>query len=229
MKKIMFDKNFLISDLKKQIDYLEKTKDDEIDINEVCKNLVFTSISPLYDFRDMILLETIKKMDEKISKMDNEERVNIKDLTQSFLPTNIDEPYFNEIEDSLTLMTLRNRDNFSDYLMEKGLKRFNELTEEYPIQTMRDKEMLEFKAFMQVGFEQSIYSGVYDAKEFIKRETKNKDFKNKDFEFDYENLSRGELKAIRNGMVERDDYSIKEILNDLIPEKTKKNHKEIEY
>lgn len=224
MKKIMFDKKFLISDLKKQIDYLEKTNDDEIDINEVCKNLVFTSISPLYDFRDMILLETIKKMDEKISKMDNEERVNIKDLTQSFLPTNIDEPYFNEIEDSLTLMTLRNRDNFSDYLMEKGLKRFNELTEEYPIQTMRDKEMLEFKAFMQVGFEQSIYSGVYDAKEFIKRETKNKDF-----EFDYENLSRGELKAIRNGMVERDDYSIKEILNDLIPEKTKKNHKEIEY
>ena len=103
MKKIMFDKNFLISDLKKQIDYLEKTNDDEIDINEVCKNLVFTSISPLYDFRDMILLETIKKMDEKISKMDNEEKINIKDLTQSFLPTNIDEPYFNEIEDSLTL------------------------------------------------------------------------------------------------------------------------------
>lgn len=224
MKKIMFDKNFLISDLKKQIDYLEKTNDDEIDINEVCKNLVFTSISPLYDFRDMILLETIKKMDEKISKMDNEEKINIKDLTQSFLPNNINEPYFNEIEDSLTLMTLRNRDNFSDYLMEKGLKRFNELTEEYPIQTMRDKEMLEFKAFMQVGFEQSIYSGVYDAKEFIKRETKNKDF-----EFDYENLSRGELKAIRNGMVERDDYSVKEILNDLIPEKAKKNHKEIEY
>lgn len=224
MKKIMFDKNFLISDLKKQIDYLEKTNDDEIDINEVCKNLVFTSISPLYDFRDMILLETIKKMDEKISKMDNEEKINIKDLTQNFLPTNIDEPYFNEIEDSLTLMTLRNRDNFSDYLMEKGLKRFNELAEEYPIKTMRDKENLEFKAFMQVGFEQSIYSGVYDAKEFIKRETKNKDF-----EFDYENLSRGELKAIRNGMVERDDYSVKEILNDLIPEKAKKNHKEIEY
>lgn len=224
MKKIMFDKNFLISDLKKQIDYLEKTNEDEIDINEVCKNLVFTSISPLYDFRDMILLETIKKMDEKISKMDNEEKINIKDLTQSFLPNNINEPYFNEIEDSLTLMTLRNRDNFSDYLMEKGLKRFNELTEEYPIQTMRDKEMLEFKAFMQVGFEQSIYSGVYDAKEFIKRETKNKEF-----EFDYENLSRGELKAIRNGMVEREDYSVKEILNDLIPEKAKKNHKEIEY
>ena len=224
MKKIMFDKNFLIADLKKQIDYLEKTNNDEIDINEVCENLVFTSISPLYDFRDMILLETIKKMDEKISKMDNEEKINIKDLTQSFLPTNINEPYFNEIEDSLTLMTLRNRDNFSDYLMEKGLKRFNELVEEYPIQTMRDKEMLEFKAFMQVGFEQSIYSGVYDAKEFIKRETKNKDF-----EFDYENLSRGELKAIRNGMVERDDYSVKEILNDLISEKTKKNHKEIEY
>lgn len=224
MKKIMFDKNFLISDLKKQIDYLEKTKDDEIDINEVCKNLVFTSISPLYDFRDMILLETIKKMDEKISKMDNEEKINIKDLTQSFLPTNINEPYFNEIEDSLTLMTLRNRDNFSDYLMEKGLKRFNELTEEYPIQTMRDKEMLEFKAFMQVGFEQSIYSGVYDAKEFIKRETKNKDF-----EFDYENLSRGELKAIRNGMVERNDYSAKEILNDLSEPKNKEEKEEIEY
>jgi hypothetical protein len=224
MKKIMFDKNFLISDLKKQIDYLEKTNEDEIDINEVCKNLVFTSISPLYDFRDMILLETIKKMDEKISKMDNEERVNIKDLTQSFLPNNINEPYFSEIEDNLTLMTLRKRDNFSDYLMEKGLERFNELAEEYPIQTMRDKEKLEFKAFMQVGFEQSIYSGVYDAKEFIKRETKNKDF-----EFDYENLSRGELKAIRNGMVEREDYSVKEILNDLIPEKEKKNNKEIEY
>lgn len=224
MKKIMFDKNFLIADLKKQIDYLEKTNNDEIDINEVCENLVFTSISPLYDFRDMILLETIKKMDEKISKMDNEERVNIKDLTQSFLPNNINEPYFSKIEDNLTLMTLRKRDNFSDYLMEKGLERFNELAEEYPIQTMRDKEKLEFKAFMQVGFEQSIYSGVYDAKEFIKRETKNKDF-----EFDYENLSRGELKAIRNGMVEREDYSVKEILNDLIPEKEKKNHKEIEY
>ena len=224
MKKIMFDKNFLIADLKKQIDYLEKTNNDEIDINEVCENLVFTSISPLYDFRDMILLETIKKMDEKISKMDNEERVNIKDLTQSFLPNNINEPYFNEIEDNLTLMTLRKRDNFSDYLMEKGLEKFNELAEEYPIQTMRDKEKLEFKAFMQVGFEQSIYSGVYDAREFIKRETKNKDF-----EFDYENLSRGELKAIRNGIVEREDYSVKEILNDLIPEKEKKNNKEIEY
>ena len=119
MKKIMFDKNFLIADLKKQIDYLEKTSDDEIDINEICKNLVFTSISPLYDFRDMILLETIKKMDEKISKMNNEEKINIKDLTQSFLPNNINEPYFSEIEDNLTLMTLRKRDNFSDYLMEK--------------------------------------------------------------------------------------------------------------
>lgn len=224
MKKIMFDKNFLIADLKKQIDYLEKTNNDEIDINEVCENLVFTSISPLYDFRDMILLETIKKMDEKISKMDNEEKITLNDLTQSFLPNNINEPYFNEIEDNLTLMTLRKRDNFSDYLMEKGLEKFNELAEEYPIQTMRDKEKLEFKAFMQVGFEQSIYSGVYDAREFIKRETKNKDF-----EFDYENLSRGELKAIRNGMVEREDYSIKEILNDLIPEKEKKNNKEIEY
>lgn len=224
MKKIMFDKNFLISDLKKQIDYLEKTNDNEIDINEVCKNLVFTSISPLYDFRDMILLETIKKMDEKISKMDNEEKITLNDLTQSFLPNNINEPYFSEIEDNLTLMTLRKRDNFSDYLMEKGLEKFNELAEEYPIQTMRDKEKLEFKAFMQVGFEQSIYSGVYDAKEFIKRETKNKDF-----EFDYENLSRGELKTIRNGMVEREDYSVKEILNDLIPEKEKKNNKEIEY
>ena len=42
MKKIMFDKNFLIADLKKQIDYLEKTNNDEIDINEVCENLVFT-------------------------------------------------------------------------------------------------------------------------------------------------------------------------------------------
>lgn len=224
MKKIMFDKNFLIADLKKQIDYLEKTNDDEIDINEVCENLVFTSISPLYDFRDMILLETIKKMDEKISKMDNTEKITLNDLTQSFLPNNINEPYFSEIEDNLTLMTLRKRDNFSDYLMKKGLERFNELAEEYPIQTMRDKEKLEFKAFMQVGFEQSIYSGVYDAKEFIKRETKNKDF-----EFDYENLSRGELKAIRNGMVEREDYSVKEILNDLIPEKEKKNNKEIEY
>lgn len=224
MKKIMFDKNFLIADLKKQIDYLEKTNNDEIDINEVCENLVFTSISPLYDFRDMILLETIKKMDEKISKMDNEEKITLNDLTQSFLPNNINEPYFNEIEDNLTLMTLRKRDNFSDYLMEKGLEKFNELAEEYSIQTMRDKEKLEFKAFMQVGFEQSIYSGVYDAKEFIKRETKNKDF-----EFDYENLSRGELKAIRNGMVEREDYSVKEILNDLISEKEKKNNKEIEY
>ena len=224
MKKIMFDKNFLIADLKKQIDYLEKTNNDEIDINEVCENLVFTSISPLYDFRDMILLETIKKMDEKISKMDNEEKITLNDLTQSFLPNNINEPYFSEIEDNLTLMTLRKRDNFSDYLMEKGLEKFNELAEEYPIQTMRDKEKLEFKAFMQVGFEQSIYSGVYDAKEFIKRETKNKDF-----EFDYENLSRGELKAIRNGMVEREDYSVKEILNDLIPEKEKKNKKEKEY
>ena len=200
------------------------TNNDEIDINEVCENLVFTSISPLYDFRDMILLETIKKMDEKISKMDNTEKITLNDLTQSFLPNNINEPYFSEIEDNLTLMTLRKRDNFSDYLMEKGLEKFNELAEEYPIQTMRDKEKLEFKAFMQVGFEQSIYSGVYDAKEFIKRETKNKDF-----EFDYENLSRGELKAIRNGMVEREDYSVKEILNDLIPEKEKKNNKEIEY
>ena len=224
MKKIMFDKNFLISDLKKQIDYLEKTNNDEIDINEVCKNLVFTSISPLYDFRDMILLETIKKMDEKISKMDNEEKINIKDLTQSFLPININEPYFNEIEDNLTLMTLRNRDNFSDYLMEKGLKRFNELAEEYPIQTMKDKEKLEFKAFMQVGFEQSIYTGVYDAKEFIKRETKNKDF-----EFDYENLSRGELKAIRNGIVERDDYFVKDIIKDLNISKGKEEKIEIEY
>lgn len=65
---------------------------------------------------------------------------------------------------------------------------------------------------------------VFDAREFIKRETKNKDF-----EFDYENLSRGELKAIRNGMVERNDYSAKEILNDLIEPKNKEEKEEIEY
>lgn len=107
------------------------------------------------------------------------------------------------------------------------MKRFTELLQEQPISTgltaLEEKENLELKAYLEVGFEKSIYTGVYEAREFIQRETKDKNF-----DFDYNNLSRGELKAIRNGIVEREDYSIKDILKDLDTSKNKEE-KEIEY
>lgn len=228
MKRIVFDKNELIHNLKKEIENLEKTDEDKIDYHKVSKNLIDVSLSPLKSFQDVSLLVSIEKMDEKISNMDKDETIGIKELTREFLPKDINEPFFNKEEDKVTLTELRMKpDLFTLEITSEAMERFGELLKEHPISSgltgLEEKENLELKAYLEVGFEKSIYTGVYEAREFIQRETKDKNF-----DFDYDNLSRGELKAIRNGIVEREDYSIKDILKDLNISRNKKE-KEIEY
>lgn len=228
MKRIVFDKSELIHNLKKEIENLEKTDEKEIDYHKVSEKLIDVSLSPLKSFQDVSLLVSIEKMDEKISNMDKDETIGIKELVREFLPEDINTPFFSKEEDKATLTELRTKpDLFTLELTSKAMKRFTELLQEQPISTgltaLEEKENLELRAYLEIGFEKSIYSGVYEAREFIERETKNKNF-----DFDYDNLSRGELKAIRNGIVEREDYSIKDILKDLDKSKNKEE-KEIEY
>lgn len=228
MKKIVFDKSELIHNLKKEIENLEKTDEKEIDYHKVSEKLIDVSLSPLKSFQDVSLLTSIEKMDEKISNMDKDETIGIKELVREFLPEDINAPFFSKEEDKATLTELRTKpDLFTLELTNEAMKRFTELLQEHPISSgltgLNEKENLELKAYLEVGFEKSIYTGVYEAREFIQRETKDKNF-----DFDYDNLSRGELKAIRNGIVEREDYSIKDILKDLDTSKNKEE-KEIEY
>lgn len=228
MKKIVFDKSELIHNLKKEIENLEKTDEKKIDYHKVSEKLIDVSLSPLKSFQDVSLLTSIEKMDEKISNMDKDETIGIKELVREFLPEDINEPFFNKEEDKATLTELRTKpDLFTLEITSKAMERFGELLKEHPISSgltgLNEKENLELKAYLEVGFEKSIYTGVYEAREFIQRETKDKNF-----DFDYDNLSRGELKAIRNGIVEREDYSIKDILKDLDTSKNKEE-KEIEY
>lgn len=228
MKKIVFDKSELIHNLKKEIENLEKTDEKEIDYHKVSEKLIDVSLSPLKSFQDVSLLTSIEKMDEKISNMDKDETIGIKELVREFLPKDINEPFFNKEEDKVTLTELRMKpDLFTLEITSEAMERFGELLKEHPISSgltgLNEKENLELKAYLEVGFEKSIYTGVYEAREFIKRETKDKNF-----DFDYDNLSRGELKAIRNGIVEREDYSVQDILKDLNTSKNKEE-KEIEY
>lgn len=228
MKRIVFNKNELIDNLKKEIENLEKTDEKEIDYHKVSEKLIDVSLSPLKSFQDVSLLTSIEKMDEKISNMDKDETIGIKELVREFLPEDINEAFFSKEEDKATLTELRTKpDLFTLELTNEAMKRFTELLQEQPISTgltaLEEKENLELRAYLEIGFEKSIYSGVYEAREFIQRETKDKNF-----DFDYDNLSRGELKAIRNGIVEREDYSIKDILKDLDTSKNKEE-KEIEY
>lgn len=228
MKKIVFDKSELIHNLKKEIENLEKTDEKEIDYHKVSEKLIDVSLSPLKSFQDVSLLTSIEKMDEKISNMDKDETIGIKELVREFLPEDINEPFFNKEEDKVTLTELRMKpDLFTLEITSEAMERFGELLKEHPISSgltgLNEKENLELKAYLEVGFEKSIYTGVYEAREFIKRETKDKNF-----DFDYDNLSRGELKAIRNGIVEREDYSVQDILKDLNTSKNKEE-KEIEY
>lgn len=228
MKKIVFDKSELIHNLKKEIENLEKTDEKEIDYHKVSEKLIDVSLSPLKSFQDVSLLTSIEKMDEKISNMDKDETIGIKELVREFLPEDINAPFFNKEEDKVTLTELRMKpDLFTLEITSEAMERFGELLKEHPISSgltgLNEKENLELKAYLEVGFEKSIYTGVYEAREFIKRETKDKNF-----DFDYDNLSRGELKAIRNGIVEREDYSVQDILKDLNTSKNKEE-KEIEY
>ena len=228
MKRIVFDKSELIHNLKKEIENLEKTDEKEIDYHKVSEKLIDVSLSPLKSFQDVSLLTSIEKMDEKISNMDKDETIGIKELVREFLPEDINEPFFNKEEDKATLTELRTKpDLFTLEITSKAMERFGELLKEQPISTgltaLEEKENLELRAYLEVGFEKSIYTGVYEAREFIQRETKDKNF-----DFDYDNLSRGELKAIRNGIVEREDYSVQDILKDLNTSKNKEK-KEIEY
>ena len=214
--------------LKKEIENLEKTDEKEIDYHKVSEKLIDVSLSPLKSFQDVSLLVSIEKMDEKISNMDKDEAIGIKELVREFLPEDINESFFSKEEDKVTLTELRMKpDLFTLEITSKAMERFGELLKEHPISSgltgLEEKENLELKAYLEVGFEKSIYTGVYEAREFIQRETKDKNF-----DFDYDNLSRGELKAIRNGIVEREDYSVQDILKDLNTSKNKEE-KEIEY
>ena len=215
MKKILFNKNELIYNLKKEIKNLEKTDEKEIDYHKVSENLIDVSLSPLKSFQDVVLLETIDNIDKQIANMNDEETISIKDLTRSFLPIDINEPYFNKQEDELTLMELRTKpERFTMELTSQAMEKFSELLKEHPISSgltgLEEKENLELKAFMEVGLEYSLYNEIETAIDDLKYYTKKE--RN---DFDWENLTRADLKIISNSLENGQLYTEKEILKDI--------------
>ena len=227
-KRFMFQKDELIEALENEIKKIDEQSEYDIEAHEVCNSVINTVLDEnLIDFKNVTLLSVKEKLEDKISKMKIDETISVRELRKEFMPKEVETPFFNtNEEDQIVLLDLRKRvTSFVNEITPEALQVFSELMETTPPKTMKEKENLEFKAFMEVGLEYSLYNDLEVAIDDLKYYTQNEKK-----EFDWDNLTRADLKIISNSLENGQLYTEKEILKDIKGfEKDKNEISEIEY
>lgn len=227
-KRFMFQKDELIEALENEIKKIDEQSEDDIEAHEVCNSVINTVLDEnLIDFKNVALLSVKEKLEDKISKMKIDETISVRELRKEFMPKEVETPFFNtNEEDQIVLLDLRKRvTSFVNEITPEALQVFSELMETTLPKTMKEKENLEFKAFMEVGLEYSLYNDLEVAIDDLKYYTQNEKK-----EFDWDNLTRADLKIISNSLENGQLYTEKEILKDIKGiEKDKNEISEIEY
>ena len=227
-KRFMFQKDELIEALENEIKKIDEQSEYDIEAHEVCNSVINTVLDEnLIDFKNVALLSVKEKLEDKISKMKIDETISVRELRKEFMPKEVETPFFNtNEEDQIVLLDLRKRvTSFVNEITPEALQVFSELMETTPPKTMKEKENLEFKAFMEVGLEYSLYNDLEVAIDDLKYYTQNEKK-----EFDWDNLTRADLKIISNSLENGQLYTEKEILKDIKGfEKDKNEISEIEY
>lgn len=227
-KRFMFQKDELIEALENEIKKIDEQSEYDIEAHEVCNSVINTVLDEnLIDFKNVALLSVKEKLEDKISKMKIDETISVRELRKEFMPKEVETPFFNtNEEDQIVLLDLRKRvTSFVNEITPEVLQVFSELMETTPPKTMKEKENLEFKAFMEVGLEYSLYNDLEVAIDDLKYYTQNEKK-----EFDWDNLTRADLKIISNSLENGQLYTEKEILKDIKGfEKDKNEISEIEY
>lgn len=227
-KRFMFQKDELIEALENEIKKIDEQSEYDIEAHEVCNSVINTVLDEnLIDFKNVALLSVKEKLEDKISKMKIDETISVRELRKEFMPKEVETPFFNtNEEDQIVLLDLRKRvTSFVNEITLEALQVFSELMETTPPKTMKEKENLEFKAFMEVGLEYSLYNDLEVAIDDLKYYTQNEKK-----EFDWDNLTRADLKIISNSLENGQLYTEKEILKDIKGfEKDKNEISEIEY
>lgn len=212
-KRFMFQKDELIEALENEIEKIKEQNEYDIEAHEVCNHVINTILDEnLTDFENVALLSAKEKLEDEISKMEVDQTISMRELRRNFMPLDLETPFFNtKEEDEIVLLELRKRNSpFVDSITPEALQIFGELIENNPPKTMKEKENLEFKAFMEVGLEYSLYNEIETAIDDLKYYTK----KERD-DFDWENLTRADLKIISNSLENGQLYTEKEILKDI--------------
>lgn len=227
-KRFMFQKDELIEALENEIKKIDEQSEYDIEAHEVCNSVINTVLDEnLIDFKNVALLSVKEKLEDKISKMKIDETISVRELRKEFMPKEVETPFFNtNEEDQIVLLDLRKRvTSFVNEITPEALQVFSELMETTLPKTMKEKENLEFKAFMEVGLEYSLYNDLEVAIDDLKYYTQNEKK-----EFDWDNLTRADLKIISNSLENGQLYTEKEILKDIKGfEKDKNEISEIEY
>jgi hypothetical protein len=222
MFKVMIDKNIMLMQINKIIEKLEKS--DGKNLENINDELLDIAMSNKKEFQDIVKLEAIKNLDETIEKMEipkksNEEKVSLSSIIEDFIPKNINDTYFkSKREEFGTLEELKyHSSNFTNEITSDVDKKMQELTKDKEID-LDERKLLELKCFMEFGMKKIVNDEIENASNDIRFLTGIDNYK-----IDKDNISRGDLKAIRNSIVEREDYSKEEIKKDILL--NKKNEK----
>lgn len=175
-KRFMFQKDELIEALENEIKKIDEQSEYDIEAHEVCNSVINTVLDEnLIDFKNVALLSVKEKLEDKISKMKIDETISVRELRKEFMPKEVETPFFNtNEEDQIVLLDLRKRvTSFVNEITPEALQVFSELMETTPPKTMKEKENLEFKAFMEVGLEYSLYNDLEVAIDDLKYYTQN--------------------------------------------------------
>ena len=231
MFKVMVDKNIMLMQINKIVERLEKS--DGKDLENINDELLDIAMSNKKEFQDIVKLETIKNLDEAIeknefSKNSNKERISLSSIIEDFIPKNINDTYFkNKREELGTLAELKyHSSNFTNEIASDVDKKMQELIKDKEID-LDERKLLELKCFMEFGMKKIVNDEIENASNDIRFLTGIDNYK-----IDKDNISRGDLKAIRNRIVEREDYSNEEIKRDIlitkVLEKDIENKEELE-
>ena len=224
MFKVMVDKDIMLMQINKIVEKLEKS--DGKDLESINDELLDIAMSNKKEFQDIVKLEAIKNLDETIGKMElqkktNEEKISLSSIIEDFIPKNINDTYFKSKREELgTLEELKyHSSNFTNEIASDVDKKIQELTKGKEID-LDERKLLELKCFMEFGMKKIVNDEIENASNDIRFLTGIDNYK-----MDKDNISRGDLKAIRNSIVEREDYSKEEIKKDILL--NKKNEKTI--
>lgn len=231
MFKVMVDKDIMLMQINKIVEKLEKS--DGKNLESINDELLDIAMSNKKEFQDIVKLEAIKNLDETIEKMElqkksNEEKISLSSIIEDFIPKNINDTYFKSKREELgTLEELKyHSSNFTNEIASDVDKKMQELIKDKEID-LDERKLLELKCFMEFGMKKIVNDEIENASNDIRFLT---DIDN--YKIDKENISRGDLKAIRNSIVEREDYSNEEIKRDIlitkVLEKDIENKEELE-
>lgn len=215
-------KEDFIKGLKELVEHLEVNK--EVDLENFNNEVLKFAYSNKKPFEEVVKECVLKEMKTYIDDCELNDRGNIYSVVSDYFMPDNKYGYFPSLDENLAFLEqihYEDSDLADEIVAEvKEQIRYSDESSQSKLNSMVEYNYTEAGYYMEFGMKKIVNDEIENASNDIRFLTGINNYK-----IDKNNISRGDLKAIRNSIVEREDYSKEEIKKDILL--NKKNEKTI--